>query len=80
MLFNQKIKETNMKLGHSRCQCRACGEYFNSVAAFDKHRTDALCETRRCLTPKEILSLNMSKNRDGFWITSTFTRVLNKTA
>ena len=69
-----------MKLGNSRCQCIGCNEYFNSVAAFDKHRVDALCETRRCLTPKELLSLNMSKNKDDFWITSPFTRIDKKTA
>lgn len=69
-----------MKLGNSRCQCLGCGEYFNSVAAFDMHRVDALCETRRCLNEKELLSRHMSVNEDGFWITGSFTRVINKTA
>lgn len=27
-----------LKVTGSRCQCRNCGAYFNSVSAFDKHR------------------------------------------
>lgn len=69
-----------MKLGNSRCQCIGCDEYFNSVAAFDKHRVDALCETRRCLTPKELLSNGLTVNKDGFWITGAFTSFKNKVA
>jgi hypothetical protein len=63
-----------MKLGNSRCQCIGCDEYFNSVAAFDKHRVEGICETRRCMTSKELLSSGLTKNKDGFWITGTFTR------
>jgi hypothetical protein len=69
-----------MKLGNSRCQCLGCDEYFNSVVAFDKHRVDALCETRRCLTPKELLEAGLSVNKTGFWITKAFTNGNNKNA
>jgi len=69
-----------MKVGNSRCQCIGCDEYFNSVSAFDKHRVDALCETRRCLTPKEILRVGLSLNAAGYWSRGTFTRDTIKTA
>jgi hypothetical protein len=42
------------KLTGSRCLCRACGERFNSTAAFDRHRVDAVSGFRRCLTAEEI--------------------------
>jgi len=69
-----------MKLSGDRNQCPTCGEYFNSSAAFDKHRvgyfssprqTDngALLQPRRCLSGGEMLSKGMAK-RNGFWITS----------
>lgn len=60
-----------------RCLCRACGQYFNSTAAFDKHRTgkyrqftDLGPETRRCRTVEEMLQCGMSKNSADYWITS----------
>jgi len=55
-----------MNLTGNRCQCPACGEYFNSVAAFDKHRTGPASD-RSCLDPE---SLGMSRNAAGFWITA----------
>jgi len=57
-----------MKLSGRRCQCAACKEYFNSSAGFDKHRAGT-GDDRRCLTPQEMLTLGMSKNEAGFWIT-----------
>jgi len=60
-----------------RCFCRACGEYFNSTKAFDKHRTgkyrqlrDPGPETRRCRSFDEMAAKGMSKNSADFWITS----------
>jgi len=61
-----------LKLGNSRCQYIGCDEYFNSVAAFDKHRIEGICETRRCMTKKELLKAGLSVNAAGFWVTSTF--------
>lgn len=63
-----------MKLGHSRNQCAACSEYFNSTAAFDKHRTGKFGLNRRCMTQQEMEAKKMLKNADGFWITGTFNK------
>lgn len=62
-------------LGTDRCECTGCGEFFNSVYAFDKHRVlvsdkDATDELRRCLTPAELLAKGWGKNKGGFWVTS----------
>ena len=52
----------------TRCQCRECGEYFNSLTWFDKHRTGSYRNNeRRCLTPAEIADAGMMKNDKGFW-------------
>lgn len=63
-----------------RNQCAGCGEYFNSTAAFEKHRTGAfgsamgdgtyVMHTRRCRTVAEMGEAGMAKNRDGWWITA----------
>jgi hypothetical protein len=60
-----------MKLTGSRCQCAACGEYFNSTGMFDRHRTGAYSDFgahRRCLTASEMLAKGYLKNAAGFWI------------
>lgn len=51
------------KVTGSRCLCRDCNEYFNSVAAFDKHRRGPM-DSRRCDTA------GMVKNNAGYWITA----------
>ena len=58
-----------MKVGNTRCQCADCKEYFNSVAAFDKHRTGKW-EARRCMSVDEMESKGMAKNNDGYWVTA----------
>ena len=58
-----------MVLGSSRNQCGACRQYFNSVPAFDKHRTGKYGVDRRCLNEEEMLSEKMAKNAAGFWTT-----------
>lgn len=59
-----------LKVTGSRNQCRGCGEYFNSQSAFDKHRTGSYeNHTRRCHTEDEMLSKDMVRNEDGYWIT-----------
>jgi len=50
-----------------RNQCTSCKEYFNSIGAFEKHRTGKMYD-RRCLTTDEMLSKGMSINHAGFWI------------
>jgi hypothetical protein len=57
----------------SRCQCPACGEYFASVAAFDRHRVGAFAKegrpnTRRCLAVAEMLEQEWPKTEKGFWL------------
>lgn len=58
-----------MKLTGNRCLCSGCGEYFNSVGAFEKHRTGS-AENRVCKPPE---SIGMSKNAAGYWITAPMT-------
>ena len=49
-----------MKLTGRRCQCAACGEYFNSVGAFEKHRTGShQKDSRRCLKADEMEKAGM---------------------
>lgn len=53
-------------------QCPTCLELFNSVAAFDKHRTGrfgAPARPRRCLTAAQMLAAGMARNERGFWVT-----------
>jgi len=59
---------TAPRLTGSRCLCRGCGEYFNSVKSFDRHRID-YPDGRRCLSSDEMHQRGMTLNRQGFWIT-----------
>jgi len=59
---------TAPRLTGSRCLCRGCGEYFNSVHAFDRHRVCGSPTVRRCLTADEMAGAGMSVNSSGFWI------------
>lgn len=63
-----------MKLTGSRCQCAACGEVFNSVTIFDRHRREiyaAAGRLRHCLTPAAMAARGWSRNASGFWIIET---------
>ena len=60
------------RLTGNRSQCPTCGEYFNGVQPFDKHRTGAYANpgqpnTRRCLTVAELESAGFMRNAAGFW-------------
>tara|TARA_R110002126_G_scaffold211410_1_gene358010 strand:+ start:2258 stop:2539 length:282 start_codon:yes stop_codon:yes gene_type:complete len=66
MSLNVKIR-INMKLGMSRNQCGACGQYFNSNSSFGKHRTGDFGIDRRCLNVEEMEAKKMEKNAAGFW-------------
>jgi hypothetical protein len=59
-----------MKLlkGNKRNQCGSCSEYFNSIGAFEKHRTGQHGVNRRCRTTEEMTAIGMSLNKDGFWV------------
>lgn len=62
-----------MKLVGDHNQCAGCNEYFNSGAAFDKHRVGdygrLTINTRRCLKPTEMIAAGMAKNSTGWWVT-----------
>ena len=63
----------------NQCECTGCGEFFNSVYGFDKHRVfmdkDARgryiedWDRRRCLTVAEMKAKGWSLNDYGFWVT-----------
>ena len=60
-----------MKVGNRRCQCRECGKYFNSVAAFDKHRIGSFLKNeRRCMTTEEMQAKRMDISADGYWVSA----------
>lgn len=59
-----------MKLTGDRNQCPGRGRYFNSSAAFDKHRTGAHGVDRRCLTEREMRDKGMALGASGFWVGS----------
>jgi hypothetical protein len=53
-----------------RNQCPTCKLYFNSTAAFDKHRTGKFSKylDRRCLSQDEMKAKGMTQNAAGFWV------------
>ena len=63
------------KLTGNRCQCPTCGDYFNGVQPFDKHRVGQYPKpgeqdnTRRCLTVPEMKAAGFQRNAAGFWCT-----------
>ena len=59
-----------MRLTGDRNQCQGCKEFFNSTAAFDKHRTGQHGVDRRCLTDAEMEAKGMAKNSAEFWVGS----------
>ena len=61
-----------LKLTGNRCQCPTCGEYFNGVQPFDKHRIGSYAKpgqpnTRRCLAVAEMEAAGFIRNAAGFW-------------
>lgn len=78
------MEKTKLNIGSMRNQCAGCGELFNSVGAFDKHRTGSygipdpakpdsyLPAKRRCLNAEEMAKLGMEKNSAGFWISEPY--------
>ena len=59
-----------MKLTGDRNQCPTCGDYFNSTAAFDKHRAGNFSVGRYCLPNWERWCKGMRQRPDGFWVGS----------
>jgi hypothetical protein len=60
-----------VRLTGSRCRCSVCGELFNSVSVFDRHRIgnwENRGANRRCLTIPGMLAKGWRLNAGGFWI------------
>lgn len=58
------------RLTGNRCECTACGEHFNSISTFDRHRIgDSQSLNRsRCMSSEELILRGWSRSRLGFWI------------
>lgn len=56
------------KLTGTRCRCRACGELFASVYAFDRHRRGEY-HARYCLTAEQLTAADWMRDARGFWRT-----------
>jgi hypothetical protein len=57
-----------VKLSGQRNECPSCGLYFNSNAAFEKHREGKYTpNTRHCLSEEQMVAKGMKKRTDGFW-------------
>jgi len=51
-------------------ECPGCGQLFNSMKAFEKHRTGSHTDNgRRCLTVAQMEAIGMMRNAHGWWIT-----------
>jgi hypothetical protein len=62
-----------MKLKGDKCQCTACGRFFNSTHAFEKQRTGPFSHnvlSRECRTDEQMLAKGMCLNSKGLWIGS----------
>ena len=58
-------------------QCPTCGEIFNSIYAFDFHRTGEYGKNRRCLQVDEMLQKGMVKNKYHRWVSGSFENARN---
>lgn len=56
-----------LRLTGRLCLCRGCGQHFNSLTAFDRHRIDGF-SGRCCLSPDGMRQRGMNLNRLGFWV------------
>jgi len=64
-----------MKPSGNRCECTACGEYFSSIQAFDRHRVGQHGIDRRCLTVSDLTASGWSKHTRGHWVLPGLGRV-----
>ena len=64
------MRDDRLPIGTNKCKCSSCGKYFNSAAAFDKHRVGLyVFKERRCLTTQEMQDIGMDLNKAEYWIT-----------
>jgi hypothetical protein len=66
---SQNTRDPMLPHGTDKCQCAACGLYFNSTYAFDRHGSGEWAE-RRCLSATQLREKGWSTNGTGHWITS----------
>jgi hypothetical protein len=60
-----------VRLTGSRCRCASCGQLFNSVSVFDRHRVGGWSDygaRRHCLTSSGMIARGWRVNACGFWI------------
>lgn len=50
-----------------RCRCTACGEYFRSTYAFDRHRQGPYTD-RRCLAVAAMSEAGFKQDSRGYWM------------
>src|SRR5690349_19474105 len=60
--------DPKLKAGTSFCKCSACGEYFKSARAFERHRVGKFGSNgdRRCAPPARLPKLGLIHKR-GSW-------------
>ena len=64
-LTNLTVRSSG-KLSGNSCLCGACGEIFQGVGGFDKHRYGEGLD-RHCRTPDELTQMGMFINSKGKW-------------
>jgi len=69
--FANRTPESSGLLSGESCLCTVCGEIFEKVNGFDKHRTENP-ENRRCLSPDEMREKGMVINSYGRWGTCKY--------
>lgn len=63
---------TRLRVGSNRCRCGACGRFFGSVTAFDRHQRLARGDLR-CLTDDEMRARGMVRGAAGWWYATAAT-------
>jgi hypothetical protein len=69
--------DANRRLTGDHNQCPTCREYFNSTAAFERHRAGSFenlktgeSAMRYCLTVDQMREKGMTVNAGGWWVTA----------
>ena len=64
---NEQQTRTKARLVGKRCMCPTCGEYFSTLAMFDKHRKGEQAVGRYCIDP-EMAGLSIRKRgTNTYW-------------
>ena len=65
--MSRNKRDPKLPHGSDKCQCTACGEYFSSTYAFDRHRYGPFNGDRRCLSGDEMVAKGWSKGPLRHW-------------